>query len=132
MPAGYSGKPLATKLSLKSGLKAWFHDMPENVRAEIGSPGLAFQDEPQGAQAVHIFVTAKADAERLLTELRQAIHPDGFVWISWPKKAAKVPTDVTEDVIRAIARPLGFVDLKVCAVDEVWSGLKLMIRKELR
>ena len=132
MPAGYSGKPLAAKLGFKPGQRAWFLDMPESVRAEIGETGLVFQDDPEGAQAVHIFATARSEVERLLTALRTGIDKDGFVWVSWPKKASKVSTDVTEDVIRDIARPLGLVDLKVCAVDEVWSGLKLMIRKELR
>jgi len=79
-----------------------------------------------------VFTTQRAEMERLLTELRQTIAPGGFVWISWPKKASKVPTDITEDTIRAVCLPMGFVDVKVCAVDAVWSGLKLMIRKELR
>ena len=70
--------------------------------------------------------------EAKLTALRHQIAPDGQVWVSWPKKAAKVPTDITEDTIREVALPMGFVDTKVCAVDEVWSGLKLVIRKELR
>ncbi|SFF95555.1 Protein of unknown function [Novosphingobium sp. CF614] len=132
MPAGYSGKPLAAKLGYKAGQRAWFHEMPAGVRDEIGETGLVFQDSGDAAQAVHIFVTAKDEMARLLTDLRTAIDPAGMVWVSWPKKASKVPTDVTEDTIRDVCLPMGWVDVKVCAVDAVWSGLKLMIRKELR
>lgn len=131
--AGYSGTPLAKKLSLKDGMAVWFHAMPENVRAEIGAVTL---DEravvTPGIDAAHIFVTERAEMERLLSELRKLIVAAGFVWVSWPKKASKVPTDITEDVVRDVCLPMGWVDVKVCAVDAVWSGLKLMIRKELR
>ena len=82
--------------------------------------------------AAHIFVTRRADLEAHIARLRPALAPAGFIWVSWPKKAARVPTDITEDVIRDIALPTGLVDVKVCAVDETWSGLKLVIRKELR
>ncbi len=131
--AGYSGTPLAKKLSLKPGLTAWFHAMPASVRAEIGEVGLSELASPAaGLDAAHIFVTERAEMERLPGTLRHTIAPTGFVWVSWPKKAAKVPTDITEDAIRAVCLPAGWVDVKVCAVDAVWSGLKLMIRKELR
>lgn len=133
MSAGYSGTPLAKKLSLKDGMRAWFHAMPESVRAEIGVVALEEYPSPgAGLQAVHIFTAERVELERLLTDLRTLIDPAGFVWVSWPKKASKVPTDITEDVIRNICLPMGWVDVKVCAVDAVWSGLKLMIRKELR
>lgn len=133
MTTGYSGTPLAKKLSLKDGMTAWFHAMPAKVRTEIGNIAIAERLAPEaGLQAAHIFTTERAELERLLTELRAQIDPAGFVWISWPKKASKVPTDITEDVIRTICLPMGWVDVKVCAVDDVWSGLKLMIRKELR
>lgn len=133
MTAGYSGTPLAKKLSLKDGLCVWFHAMPESVRAEIGGVALNERDAPEaGIQAAHIFTTERAELDHLLAELRTMIDPAGFVWVSWPKKASKVPTDITEDVIREICLPMGWVDVKVCAVDEIWSGLKLMIRKELR
>jgi hypothetical protein len=133
MSAGYSGTPLAKKLSLKDGMTAWFHTMPASVREEIGDVALDERAAPEaGLQAAHIFTTERAELERLLTELRTLIDPTGFVWVSWPKKAAKVPTDITEDVIREICLPMGWVDVKVCAVDTVWSGLKLMVRKELR
>ena len=131
--AGYSGTPLAKKLSLKPGMTAWFDAMPESVRAEIGECGVIELDGPdQGVEAVHAFLTDRDELQVLLGQLRTTIAPHGFVWISWPKKASKVPTTITEDVIRELCLPLGFVDVKVCAVDAVWSGLKLMIRKDLR
>lgn len=135
MTSGYSGTPLAKKLSLRDGQRAWFSGMPESVADEIDDYALELDfvaDPAEGIDAAHIFVTARADMEAKLTALRHQITPDGQVWVSWPKKAAKVPTDITEDTIREVALPMGFVDTKVCAVDEVWSGLKLVIRKELR
>ena len=135
MPAGYSGTPLAKKLGLRDGQRVWFLDMPESVEDEIGeyALNLVFVSDPaEGMDSAHVFVTARAELERLLATLRDQIARDGQVWVSWPKKAAKVPTDVTDDTIREVALPLGFVDTKVCAVDETWSGLKLVIRKELR
>ncbi len=133
MTAGYSGTPLAKKLSLKDGFSAWFHAMPASVREEIGDVALSERYAPEaGLQAAHIFTTERAELEQRLRELRTLIDPAGFVWVSWPKKASKVPTDISEDVIRDICLPMGWVDVKVCAVDAVWSGLKLMIRKELR
>lgn len=135
MTAGYSSTPLADKLGFKPGMRAFIADMPADVRAEIAldSLGLELLAAPgAGIDAAHVFVTERARLDCELTALRQLIAPSGFVWVSWPKKAAKVETDITEDVIREIALPLGLVDVKVCAVDEVWSGLKLMIRKELR
>lgn len=133
MTAGYAGTPLAKKLSLKDGMSTWFHAMPASVRAEIGDISLNERDAPEaGLQAAHIFTTERDELERLLTDLRTLIDSAGFVWVSWPKRAAKVPTDITEDVIREICLPMGWVDVKVCAVDATWSGLKLMIRKELR
>ena len=131
--AGYSGTPLAKKLSLKPGLTAWFHAMPDTVRNELsGSDVCEIPGPTKGLNIAHIFTKERAELEYLLSELRHTIAADGFVWVSWPKKASKVPTDITEDVIRDICLPLGFVDVKVCAVDAIWSGLKLMIRKELR
>jgi hypothetical protein len=133
--AGYSGTPLAKKLSLKDGMRVWFDGMPESVRAEIDSFGLTLAEESapvQGIDTVHIFVTEKAVLADRLTTLRHSIDPAGQLWISWPKKASKVCTDITEDVIRELALPMGWVDVKVCAIDAVWSGLKLVIRRELR
>ena len=135
MSSGYSGTPLAKKLSLRDGQRVWFSGMPEGVADEIDEYALELTfvaDPAEGVDAAHVFVTERAELERLLAELRHQIAPDGQVWVSWPKKAAKVPTDITEDTIREVALPMGFVDTKVCAVDEAWSGLKLVIRKELR
>jgi hypothetical protein len=132
--AGYSGTPLAKKLSLKPGLRAWFEAMPENVSAEIGDTGVEHLDAPApGLEAAHIFVTDRAEMVARIEALRPLLAPAGFLWVSWPKKASKVPTDITEDAIRAHILPnTDLVDVKVCAVDEIWSGLKLMIRKARR
>ena len=135
MTAGYSGTPLARKLSLKDGLRTWWEGMPDTVRGEIEGDGLVLDllAEPESpVEAAHIFVTERAELERAIGRLLPLLASDGFLWVSWPKKASKVDTDITEDVIRDVALPLGLVDVKVCAVDEVWSGLKLVIRKALR
>ena len=133
--AGYSGTPLAKKLSLAPGMRAWFHAMPDSVRAEIDPVAIGVVElhaPATGLEAAHLFVTDRAELERLIVKLRTMIAPAGQIWVSWPKKASRVPTDVTEDVIRAVALPTGLVDVKVCAVDAIWSGLKLVIRRELR
>ena len=132
---GYPGKPLALKLGLRDGQRVWFDRMPDSVAEEIGDYALDLipvADPSEGIDAAHIFVTTRAQLEQHLTALRNQIAPAGQVWASWPKKASKVRTDITEDTIREVCLPMGFVDTKVCAVDEVWSGLKLVIRKELR
>lgn len=135
MAEGYSGTPLAKKLSLKDGLTVWFDAMPESVRAEIGD-GFALNEVAvpvDGLDCAHVFVTKRADMEAKLAMIRPRLAPTGFIWVSWPKKASKVPTDITEDTIRAAILPTtDLVDVKVCAVDAVWSGLKLMIRKDRR
>ena len=135
MASGYSGTPLAKKLSLRDGQRVWFSRMPENVADEIDEYALELTfvaDPADGVDAAHIFVTERAELERLLTALRNQIAPDGQIWVSWPKKASKVATDITEDKIREACLPMGLVDTKVCAVDDTWSGLKLVIRKDLR
>ena len=135
MNSGYSGTPLAKKLSLRDGQRVWFCSMPESVADEIDEYALELTfvaDPAEGVDAAHVFVTERTELERLLAQLRGQIAPDGQVWVSWPKKAAKLPSDITEDTIREVALPLGLVDTKVCAIDEVWSGLKLVIRKGLR
>lgn len=135
MTAGYASTPLAKKLSLKDGMRVWFSDMPDSVRTEIEQYGLTLSEEKvptPGIHSAHIFVTEREDMESRLATLREMIDPAGQVWVSWPKKVSKVETDITEDTIREVALPLGFVDIKVCAVDAIWSGLKLVIRKELR
>ena len=134
MLAGYSGTPLAKKLGFKPGAPLWASGMPASVRKEldreVGPRYLARPTKALGA--AHIFHTQRAKLTGDLEALREKLAPDGMGWVSWPKKAAKVETDITEDVVRAVALPLGFVDVKVCAVDETWSGLKLVIRKSLR
>lgn len=129
MTAGYSGTPLARKLGYSGPV--WCHGMPESVRAEIGG-GAVFRTNPEGTAAGHLFHTRRADLATDLARARETLPDTAMLWVSWPKKAARVPTDITEDTVREIALPLGFVDVKVCAVDAVWSGLKLVIRKELR
>jgi hypothetical protein len=133
--AGYSATPLAQKLSLKDGLRTWWCGMPETVRAEIESDSIAVTllDTPEPpVEAAHIFVTERAVLDCELRLLLPVLERSGFIWVSWPKQAARVANDITEDVIREIALPLGLVDVKVCAVDETWSGLKLVIRKSER
>jgi hypothetical protein len=135
MPAGYSGTPLAKKLGVKDGQLTWRFAMPPGVAAEISQSGVSptLLNTPQpGLEMAHLFVTARADLAARLARARQSLDPAGTIWVSWPKKASKVPTDITEDTIRAEAFPLGLVDIKVCAVDDTWSGLKLVIRKNLR
>lgn len=135
MTAGYSSTPLAQKLGLKPGMRAWFLDMPDTVRAEIDADGLglSLQTAPSaGMEAAHIFVTRRADLAREVTALRDLLAPAGFVWVSWPKRAARTDTDITENVVRDVALPTGLVDIKVCAIDETWSALKLVIRRSLR
>lgn len=134
MTAGYSGTPLGKKLSLKPGLRVWFDAMPDNVRADIETLNLIELAVPEpNLDAAHIFVTERSDMETKLATLRPLLAPGGFIWVSWPKKASKVPTDITEDTIRAVILPAtDLVDVKVCAVDTIWSGLKLMIRKSAR
>jgi hypothetical protein len=134
--AGNPGTPLARKLSLKDGMRLWWDGMPHTVRAEIEAEQLALDIVGSPApplDAAHIFVTERADMEAKLATLRPLVDPAGFVWVSWPKKASRVPTDITEDRIRDVILPAtDWVDVKVCAIDAVWSGLKLVIRKSAR
>ena len=139
--AGYSGTPLAQKLGLKDGSRALFIDLPASLadlatsRAFVESTRITVDqlgDVAPGYNFVHLFTAARSVLEALAQPLMNLIARDGTIWVSWPKKAAKVATDITEDVIRDVVLPIGLVDVKVCAVDETWSGLKLVIRKELR
>jgi hypothetical protein len=134
MSAGYSGTPLAKKLGFKPGDPLWAPGMPDSVKADLDRQARPrYLARPTKTLAVaHIFHTRAARLEADLEALRGKLAPDGMIWVSWPKRAAKMETDITEDVIRAIALPMGYVDVKVCAVDETWSGLKLVIRKALR
>lgn len=133
--AGYSGKPLAQKLGINSGTTISAIHAPSDYRKLLGSinKSLIFNDTvAKDATFVHLFVTKRGELQKLLRQIRSKLADTGVVWVSWPKKTSGVATDVTEDVIRAVALPLDYVDVKVCAVDEVWSGLKLMIRRESR
>jgi hypothetical protein len=132
MPSGYSGTPLAKKLSLKDDMRVWRDGMPASVSEEIAAEGLQLQllAVPEAPiDAAHVFVTSRGELEAKLRELMPLLAPNGLIWVSWPKKAAKVPSDITEDVIRDIALPMHLVDVKICSVDDIWSGLKLVIRK---
>ena len=132
MTSGYSGTPLAKKLSLKDGMRVWRLDMPDSVAAEIDEAGPALNLLAAPAAPIdcaHIFTVERAVLEQQLSALMPMLGAGGFIWVSWPKKASKVPTDITEDVIRDVCLPMGLVDVKVCAVDAVWSGLKLMKRR---
>ena len=116
-------------------MRVAFLDMPETVAAEIAAYGLVLIDQDVDAgdlDCIHVFATERAALAAALVAGRHQIAQDGMIWVSWPKKASKRPTTITEDTIRALCLPLGLVDVKVCAVDQVWSGLKLVIRKEWR
>ena len=133
--AGYSGTPLVRKLGIRPNEKIAALNAPDHYAELLGDlpAGATIADRvPAKAAFVHLFVTERAELAKTLSSLRSKIDDAGMVWVSWPKKSAKVPTDVTEDTIREVALPLGYVDVKVCAVDEKWSGLKLMIRRENR
>lgn len=134
-PAGYSGTPLARKLGIVAGSVVCTAGAPPNY-AKLLAPvpdGVTFSTRLSArSDVVHLFVTDRKALATALKRYRTKIRPDAAVWVSWPKKTAKVATNITEDVIREVCLPMGFVDIKVCAVDETWSGLKLVIRKELR
>jgi hypothetical protein len=130
--AGYSSTPLAQKLGIKPAATVVVINGPANYQKLLGegADGLEFSDRTRSDSSfVHFFTTRRSELEKQLTRLRKDFSDSGTLWVSWPKKSAGVPSDVTEDVIRAVALPLGFVDVKVCAVDETWSGLKLMVRR---
>lgn len=138
--AGYSGTPLPQKLGLKDGQRALFLDLPDDLADLRTSRALSELRDTSwdgwrgtsGWDFVHGFTASRGVLEDNARPLMEAIDRNGIIWISWPKKASKVPTDITEDVIREVVLPIGLVDIKVAAVSDVWSGLKLMIRKELR
>lgn len=134
MSAGYSGTPLVKKLGIREGMLVCAVGAPEHYADLLGeSDGVNFVARLSPRVAlVHVFETRRGQLAKLLPKLRKSMKSDVIIWVSWPKRASKVATDITEDVIRELALPLGFVDIKVCAVDEVWSGLKLVVRKELR
>ena len=135
MPAGYSGTPLPKKLGYKQGMRVsvvrpppdyWdlVAPLPDGVEIVSGAA--------KGLDLVHVFAVRRGDLARSIRSARRRIKPDGMIWVSWPKRSSGVRTDVTEDVVREVAFPEQLVDVKVCAVDETWSGLKLVVRKEYR
>jgi hypothetical protein len=135
VPAGYSGTPLAKKLGVKEGHVLVLLGAPEGFVDELeGMPeGVTIRGRATGtADVVVSFHTERADLERRVPKLIDVLDVDGGLWIAWPKKASKVPTDVTEDTVREVFLPLGLVDNKVCAIDDVWSGLRVVWRKERR
>ena len=132
--AGYSGTPLWKKLGYKTGMSAYIDGGPENYCSLLALPAdvhVKWLTHPKSA-FVHLFASSAPELKAKLKSYRTKIVPDGVIWVSWPKKSSGVKTDITEDTIRDLALPMGLVDIKVCAVDEVWSGLKLVIRKEQR
>ena len=135
MNPGYSGTPLVTKLGITPGAVVITIDAPATYQALLAPlpDGVRFALRVSRAtDVVHLFATRATALRRALERIRQKVRADAAVWVSWPKKASKVATDITEQTVRDIALPMGLVDVKVCAIDETWSGLKLVLRKELR
>jgi len=135
VPAGYSGTPLVRKLGFRPGMRAHFTSAPDDfadLLGELPDDVRVLARPAPDLDLVMLFVTERAQLERRIGGLHAKLRQDGMVWVAWPKRASKVPTDMTEDVIRDIALPRGLVDVKVCAIDDTWSGLKLVIRRELR
>jgi hypothetical protein len=134
-PAGYSGTPLARKLGIPDGGSFTTIGAPPNYDALVAPLSADTKRTTRLGKTpgfVHLFCTKRSELVARLTSLRRSLEQTGTVWVSWPKKSSKISTDITEDVIRDVALPLGFVDVKVCAVDDTWSGLKLVIRKTER
>ena len=133
--SGYSGTPLSKKLGIKERALVVTLNAPPDYR-ELLAPlaaGVSIRDSPSSnADVVHLFTNSHDELARSLARYKKIIRQDGAIWVSWYKKAAKLPTEITEDTVREIALPLGLVDIKVCAVDEKWSALKLVIRRENR
>ena len=133
--AGYSGTPLAKKLGIKEGAHVLCVGAPDHYLDLLAPlPDAVVFDRKLGktTSLVHLFTKEKSILAKSLASWRDAMAPDAVIWVSWPKKASKVATDITEDTIREVCLPLGLVDIKVCAVDDTWSGLKLVIRKDQR
>ena len=131
--AGYSGKPVWQKLGLKPQLRVYVLNAPGDYAQLVGaSHAVTLAGTRAGFDFAHVFATSAAALAKDVQTLAKRLPADGTLWVSWPKKAAKVATDIGEDTVRAIALPLGLVDVKVCAIDTVWSGLKLVWRLERR
>ena len=134
-PAGYSGTPLAKKLGITERSRVFVAGAPATYRASLEPLPASVQFAPaptRETDVAHVFVTDRDELAVFLARFRSLLPPTAAVWVSWPKKTSRVATEVTEHTIRDVALPLGFVDVKVCAVDETWSGLKLVVRRELR
>lgn len=131
---GYSGTPLVKKLGIKSGHKIYLKNQPENYHSLVGAldEQTVLKRLSSDIDLIHIFTKSKTELSKSLKLYLSKIKSNGCIWVSWPKKSSKIPSEVTEDTVREVALPLGLVDIKVCAVDEIWSGLKLVIRKENR
>lgn len=133
--SGYSGTPLAKKLGFKEGHRVRVTNAPSNYHKlvrPIPDNVTISSRITTNIDIWHLFTKSFDELQSKLPLLMESINQNGSIWISWPKMSSGVPTSVTEDSIRTAALPLGLVDIKVCAVDETWSGLKLVIRKELR
>jgi len=133
--AGYSGTPLVKKLGIKESFRIYIHNPPQNFLELIQPlpPGVLFRNQlERELDMIHIFSTSKVELSGLLQKCLKYMNSNEVIWVSWPKKASKMTSDITENTIRDVALPLGLVDIKVCAVNEIWSGLKLVLRKENR
>lgn len=133
--SGYSGTPLAQKLGIKAGCRLYAQSAPANYLELLAPLPAQVQLVPRiiaSTDVIHVFATRRTALARTLKSTHARMRPDAALWVSWPKKAAGVATNITEDTIRELALPLGLVDIKVCAVDATWSGLKLVIRTSMR
>ena len=133
--AGYSNTPLVKKLGIKEGSSLYIKNSPFDYQELLGRMPDNTQIKSRlcnGLDFIHCFVTSQKELSGFLPKAKNAIDPNGMIWVSWPKKASNIATDVTEDVIRQTCFPLDLVDIKVCAIDHIWSGLKLVIRKHKR
>jgi hypothetical protein len=129
--AGYSGTPLPRKLGIKPGHRVLALNAPEGFEALMGElpDGTAVRTAARGkADVIVSFHERRAELARRMPRLREQMEPAAGLWIAWPKRASKLPTDLTEDVVRELALANALVDNKVCAIDETWSGLRLVIR----
>ncbi len=130
---GYSGKPLYQKLGLKEEQNITVLNAPTDYESWLEAPFSVDTHDPKALfDVIHMFSDDRGELRSMLTDYLPRLQQNGMIWVSWPKKASKVPTNVTEDVVRAEVFPLGLVDVKVCSVNPVWSGLKVVIRKENR
>jgi hypothetical protein len=129
---GYSGRSLADKLGFRPGMIVATIGAPREYASWVGAGPKLVTRLRTGPAAVHLFATKRADLTKHLKALRPKLAQDGMIWVSWPKKSSGVATNITENTIREVCLPMGYVDIKVCAVTDVWSGLKLVIRKSAR